>query len=421
MKHLAPLLIISGLLASCSGSDSNPLEKYAGLKSAPPSDQVAETQTIAPPDLFDIKISGSNGVNQGHFIEGQNSQLLILVNSKSTKVLRYTIEMIDFTTIDRPTLSQTKDAQAYSLQWTPSVGIIPPGEFGMTLSAKFLVTVVDAENKVLIGLTKVADLNIIVSRNNTQPIIKGRTDLKAGIDEGVATEFTVDVDDVGGIGSPRFAEMSITPYNFSNTEAYRADGSRYLAPIKYVKEGNSYRFFFSLDVDHLPLDRDRLGHEIPSATSVDLCFLMRAVSAVGTMSEQSQVCTVARYAAQPLQFSFNQQELDSIKSGQENIINFKVSAAHSLSVITLPNPSQQIAGLSGQKSIDCNYENAEKKNSGTCTIKWTPTCQKTTSTKSVIFKAENQVGEKTKASAITQVLTVLPNPEVCFPAKVGVK
>lgn len=110
MKHqiqltLTSIATLSLLLSACAGQSSNPLDKYPGMKSAAPSQPQVGTQTIAQPDLFEIEVNGSNEQNQGQFIEGQNSKTLIRVISKSTQVSNYRIEMTDFSSAERPTLS----------------------------------------------------------------------------------------------------------------------------------------------------------------------------------------------------------------------------------------------------------------------------------------------------------------------------
>lgn len=427
MKHILPLVIFSGFLASCAGQSSNPLEKYPGLKISKPSAQTAEVQTIAPADLFDIRVQGSNEINQIQFIEGQSSQTLLKVETKSGKILAYSVEMSDFTSTDRPVLTQTNEANVYSLQWTPPVGITA-GQPGKTFTAKFVLTVTNAENKMLNNVVNSIELNVAVNRNNTPPKI-GHSAFNAGVDEGQTTPFTVDIEDKGGAGSPRLPEVQITPYIFSNTEAYRANASQYVAldddESKHTNPekigASTYRYYFLLNVDQLPLDRDRVGREIPTAVSVDICFQMRAIGAVGSMSEQVQVCTVARYAAQPPVFVMTPSQLTQVKSGEENLINFKVQVPHSLSVVTLKNITTQLAGLSGQKTMSCDYETADKKNLLICTLKWTPACLKANATKTLALKADSLLGTKTKSTTENLTLNVLAGPNLCVKSKEGVK
>lgn len=429
MKHQIQLILTSiailSLLFSCAGQSSNPLDQYPGMKATQPSQPKADTQTIAQPDLFELEVNGSNEVNQGQFIEGQSSQILLRVISKSTQVQSYHIEMTDFSSTERPVLVETKEVHIFSLQWTPPVGAIPGGQLGKSFKAQFLVTATSASNPQLIGLTKTKTIDVVVNRNNTQPQIIGRTDLKKGVDEGTQTSFSVDVEDKAGTGSPRLPEIQITPYVFSNTEAYRANASQFII-LDDTKQNNPeriganrFRFYYLLDVDRLPLNRDRNGKEIPAAPSVDICFQMRAVSAVATLSDQTQVCATARYAAQAPQLQFNEDELKTVKSGQENLINFKARVEHSLATVSVKKTATQIAGLSGVKSLDCTYENEQKKNELSCVLKWKPLCQKTDSVKSLTLKFDTDLDRKTKSTSETKELHILADPDQCAKPKQG--
>lgn len=421
---LASIAILS-LLFSCAGQSSNPLDKYPGLKSAPPSDTQVETQTIAQPDLFEIEVNGSNEINQGQFIEGQTSAALIRVISKSTQVLTYKIELTDFSSTERPTLNATQEANVFSLDWTPQVGIIPGGQLGKTFKAQFLITVTSAENQLLVGLAKTKIIDVVVNRNNAQPQIIGRTDLKKGVDEGTRTAFTVDVEDKAAAGSPKIPEMQITPYVYSNTEAYRANASQYVTLDESKKNNpekigeNRFRFYYILDVNQLPLNRDRLGHEVPAASSVDICFQMRAVSAVATLSDQIQICTTARYAAQAPLLTFNEPELQAIKSGQDNTISFRAHADHPQAVLTLKGPTTQIAGLSGTKSLECAYESDQKKNDLICVLKWKPSCRTADAKKTLTLKVDNILDGKTKSTTETKDILILADPAQCAKPKPG--
>lgn len=423
---LASIAILS-LLFSCAGQSSNPLDKYPGMKAAPPSDTQVETQTIAQPDLFEVEVNGSNEINQGQFIEGQASETLIRVISKSTQVQEYKIEMTDFTSTERPTLSSTKETNVFSLAWAPQVGIIPGGQLGKTFKAQFLITVVAAENKLLVGLAKTKTIDIVVNRNNTLPQIIGRTDLKNGVDEGTQTAFSVDVEDKASAGSPKLPEIQITPYVYSNTEAYRANASQYLALDDSKKSNperigdNRFRFHFLLDVNQLPLNRDRLGHEVPAAPTVDICFQMRAVSAVATLSDQIQVCTTARYSAQAPKLTFNEPELQAIKSGQDNTISFRAHVDHPQAILSLKNAATQIAGLSGTKILECAYEVDQKQNDLICVLKWKPTCRTADAKKTITLKVDNLLEGKTKSTTETKEVLILADPAQCVKPKTGAK
>ncbi len=421
---LASIAILS-LLFSCAGQSSNPLDKYPGLKSAPPSDTQVETQTIAQPDLFEIEVNGSNEINQGQFIEGQASSALIRVISKAAQVQTYKIELTDFSSTERPTLNATKEANVFALDWAPQVGIIPGGQLGKSFKAQFLITVTSAENQLLVGLAKTKTIDVVVNRNNAQPQIIGRTDLKKGVDEGTQTAFTVDVEDKASAGSPKIPEMQITPYVFSNTEAYRANASQYVTLDDSKKNNperigeNRFRFYYILDVNQLPLNRDRLGHEVPAAPAVDICFQMRAVSAVATLSEQIQICTTARYAAQAPLLTFNEPELQTIKSGQDNTISFRAHADHPQAVLSLKSATNQIAGLSGTKTLECAYETDQKKNDLICVLKWKPSCRTADAKKTLTLKVDNVLDGRTKSTTETKDIMILADPAQCAKPKPG--
>lgn len=422
---LASIAILSLLFSSCAGQSSNPLDKYPGMKATAPSETQVETQTIAQPDLFEIEVNGSNEINQGQFIEGQNAQTLIRVISKSTKVSSYRIEMTDFSSTERPTLNVTKDANIFSLNWMPPVGVIPGGQLGKSFKAQFLITVTAAENQLLVGLTKTKVIDVVVNRNNTQPQIIGRTDLKKGLDEGTQTSFTVDVEDKASAGSPRIPEIQITPYIYSNTEAYRANASQYVVLDDGKKNNpekigeNRFRFHYILDVDQLPLDRDRQGNKIPAAAAVDICFQMRAVSAVATLSDQVQICTNARYATQAPRLTFNEPELQAVQSAKDNTISFRAHADHPQAVLSIKSPATQISGLSGIKSLECAYETDTKKNDLICVLKWKPSCRTAEAKKSLTIKIENTLGGKTKSTSETKDVIILPDPAQCVKPKQG--
>lgn len=283
----------------------------------------------------------------------------------------------------------------------------------------------EAQSPLLVGLTKTKSIDVVVNRNSTQPQIIGRTDLKKGVDEGSQVVFTIDVEDIASAGNPRLPEIQVTPYIYSNTEAYRANASHYVI-LDDSKQNNPekiginrFRFYYILDINQLPLNRDRLGHEIAAAPSVDICFQMRAVSAVATLSDQIQVCTTARYAAQAPQLTFNEQELKAVQSGQDNTISFRAHADHMLAVLSLNKATTQIAGLSGTKSLECAYENDEKKNDLICVLKWKPLCQKANSEKSLTLKVDNELGGKIKTTTEIKEFTILADPAQCAKPKIG--
>ncbi len=438
MKHMTQKtlasLMLSGLIAACAGNDSNPLKKYPNLQGTNPAPESEQNQKVAPTELFEIQVVGANEENPGLFIEGKASQTLIRVISKSTEVKSYFIEMTDFTSVDRPTLVDTKEPGVFALQWLPPVGTIPGGKPSIPFRATIKVTVTDASNGLLKNLSNSRDITVEVNRNSIQPIITGYSKIeKVGIDEGVDTKFTVDVQDDGGEGSPRLPEVMFSPYRCSNTEAYRANASQAIVldedpsipenpkRITGVHGEKLFRFFYVINFDRLPFNRDRLGREIPAAPTVEVCFLMQAKSAVQILSGETQICTTARYAAQAPRLTFNDAELKAVKSGVENVITFKVNVDHPSSVLSIKKPTTQIAGLSGQKNLECSSTAAGKQNELTCVLTWTPTCQKADSTKSLTLKADTELGSKTKTTTEVKEITILAGADLCAKPKEGGK
>ena len=297
--------------------------------------------------------------------------------------------------------------------------LAPLGTSGGTaknFNAKIQLTVLDAKNPLLRHTINTKDVFVVVSQSALQPTIEGFSDLSKGVDEGVSTAFTVDVKDPNSSLTPQLPDLVISRYSSSNTEAYRADGQRYLEfdetrAVNPERKGNLFRFYYNIVVDRLPLDRDRQGKPMPTATSVDMCFIVSAMSGIGTLSTKSQVCTKARYAAQPPVITFR--EIPELKAGHEVSLSFQISAPHALSVVTLNKPSITLANLSGAKEITCTDEQPDKKNSQICVIKWTPSCISKTTSVDVLVKADSTLGDKVKSSAITKTLTVLPDLDLC--------
>lgn len=423
-------LMIPTVFAACGQSSSNPLEKYDGIKLGPVTDEKSETQTILKPDVFVIETKGTNEINAGQFVEGQMSDMLFKVSATSALVTKYSVELTDFSNLDRPTLIKSTEPGVYSLRWLPRAGTIPGGQWGKSFKAQIQVTVTESQSPALVGAVTIKSLDLIVNRNNSQPKISGRSELAKGIDEGIEQDFTVDVVDPGSTNNPRLPELQVTPYITANTEAYRADGSRYLVfddrkqnnPEKIA--ANTFRFYYKIQVDHLPLDRDRLGKDIPAATAVDLCFQIRAVSVVGTLSDQLQICTKARYAAQPALIQlFNDQGQEvtgtslELRPGVENLFTIKVSVEHQLGIVALSRPERLVASLSGKKEISCSYDSTDSKKAQTCTVKWTPACVSKSTAFELAVKAEAALDTKMKSSSLVKSLIVNADLNTCPVAK----
>lgn len=419
-KSLTGLLILP-FLASCQGQNSDPLSKYPGLKASPVGQDKSESQTAAPA-VFSIDMEGTNQVNNGNFIEGEAGQVLIRVIPRSSKITAYDLKLTGFAIADRPELIKTDRENIFALQWTPRVGTIPGGAVSKSLQATFQAVVIGSPDPRLNGMSKTETLTINVNRNNSQPRIIGKTDLSKGLDENAAPQsFTVDIDDPGTGSGPGRPSLSISPYVYANTEAYRADGSPYFQldpnrkPELLAGSNTKWRFYYTVQVTNLPLDRDRTGREIPSASSVDVCFQIRAFSVLKTWSDEEQICFKARYAAQPAVISFIGDEKVEAKAKVESLLRFRLASGHALSVVSLKNQSAVIAGLTGTKEIKCEDEVPGKKNSVICTIKWTPACTNAAISKTITMTASSVLGNKEKTSSYQKAFTVNPNVEACTP------
>lgn len=428
------ILATSTLLMSCMGQSSNPLQKYSHLKTGPVTDEVSETQKYAP-DVFttatipsgseiaSLKLDGPNEVNTANFVEGQEGILYFKVMPKSPKITQYAVEITDFPVNPRPIIKVLNINNIYGLQWTPPMGVIPPGQNFVTLQLKIKTSVVDATDENLKFLVKFDTITISVNRNSSVPTILGRSDLTAGIDEGQSLPYTIDIEDPASALSPKVPEMQITGYAYSNTEAFRADGSRYLRldsskavnPEKRAGSATQWRFHYILQVEQLPPDRDRRGEENPLAPSVDVCFHIRAISVLQTQSDQQQICFKGRYAAQLPLLKWDNEALKEIKAGAPTILKFKILSGNNLGEVSIKDAAKQIAGLPGKKDLVCTPESAEIKAVQNCDLTWSPACIKTSSTKKFTLKVENVVGKKTKSQTFTKEMTVVPSEENCPP------
>ena len=424
---ISSLMSIS-LLTACGSSKSNPLEKYSGIQGIPANtNDKSIKQTAVGKDLFNVEVEGTNQNNTGYFIEGKESQVLIRITTRSASIQEYSVELVDFTNVTRPTLLATDMAGVYSLNWHPPMGTIAIGP-QQSFKAKVQVTVTKATNALLLDLVTVQDLDISVSRDNTAPKILGNS-LPKLIDEGVKTSFTVDFFDSSRTDIAKMQELVMTPYISANTEAYRANGSSFAdldddpkigANPKKISEG-TYRFFLKILPDQLPLDRDRTGREIPAASEVDLCFQARVMSVANILSFPSMLCTKVRYAAQPPVIAFDEASLATITAGKEVLISVKVSSAHAKSVIVIPKPSQLIAELSGRKEVNCNYGTPEGKNSQICVIKWTPACVSVTTSASITVKADSVLNSKSKSTSQVKVISIQPSADCVVASSRSVK
>lgn len=436
IKNLLLVTTSMGLI-SCVGQSSDPMSKYADLKVSQPTSQQSETQYVAPDvftdaspleasEVLDLKLQGTNEVNNANFLENQEGVLYFKVLPKSTKIVKFNVELTDFTIgtqiiNQKPIIFATDKANVFGMKWKAPVGLIPAGVSYVTLQATIKSHVVESSDNNLINLENANKITFIVSRNNSVPKILGRSSLAAGIDEGQSIGFTVDIEDSATSSSPKIPEMQVTPYIYSNTEAYRADGSKYVSMEDAVKENperfkgspNKWRFYFKVNVDELPLDRDRKGIENPLSPSVDVCFHIRALSVINTQSEQQQVCFKARYAAQPPVIQWENEALKELPAAVPAIIKFKIASANDLGQVSIKDPQTQISKLTGTKELRCSSESAGKLSYQLCELSWTPACVKTASTKKLSLKVENKTGSKVKSEVFTKEFTVIPNEEAC--------
>ncbi len=426
------LFVASILLMSCMGQSSNPLEKYADLKTGLPTVQVSETQHYVP-DVFtaanipsgteisDLKLQGPNEVNTANFIEGKEGILYFKVLPKSTKITQYAVEITDFPISPRPIVKVLNLNNMYGIQWTPPAGVIPAGQSYITLQLKIKTTVVEATDLNLKGMYKNDILNLYITKTNSTPKILGRTNLDAGLDEGQTQAFTMDVDDPASAFSPKFPEIQITPYVYSNTEAFRADGTRYITmdnskavnPERLGESKTQWRFYFILQVDQLPLDRDRRGIENPLAPSVDVCFHVRAISVLQTQSPQLQICYKGRYAAQLPVLTWENDALKEVKAGITTTLKFKILSGNNLGEVSLKDAVKQVSGLTGKKDLICTATHPDQKAVQDCELTWTPTCLKTPLTKKLSLKIDNQVGKKSKSQSFVREWTIVPSEDNC--------
>ncbi len=413
-----PTLLASALLIGCGDSSSNPLEKYDDIKGGPVTSEKAVVQTALRPDLFALNVVGTNQMSFVNFVEGEESTVLLVIKPKSPHITEYTVELTDFSNLSGPTLVATEKLGTYALKWLPPVGTIAGGNPSKPFQAQITATTTDSTDQLLGNVSNVFTLQVNVNRTSALPTITGYQLAKV-VDEGVETEFSVDVMDPSSAVNPRMPELSITQYVSANTEAYRADGHKYFDldedktkhPENPERKGNMYRFYYTLFIDRLPLDRDRKGREIPAATSVDMCFMMRALSGANTFSSQQEVCTKARYAAQPPAILFR--EIPELRAGHPVEITFQISSPHALSTVALSKPLVAIANLTGTKEITCTNEQPDKKNSQICVIKYTPACLNKVMTTSLLLKADSTLADKTKSTSMTKELTVLPDLQTC--------
>lgn len=434
-KHLIQLIsvvFIGVIITSCMGQSSNPMEKYSNLKSGEPTSEQSESQKYVP-DVFtsasiptggefaDLKLQGTNEVNNANFLEGKEGVLYFKMTPKTNKITAFKIEIADFPISSRPSLISTKFPNVHGLKWTPPLGVIPNGQTSISLILKLRTVSTAASDDNLKGMAKEDTINLIVVKDNTVPTILGKTKLDLGIDEGQTIPYTIDIEDPASASSPNIPEIRISPYIYSNTEAFRVDGSRYLI-LDYSKTNNPerlsssktiWRFYYLLKVDELPLDRNRRGVENPQSPDVDVCFHIMVDSVIGTQSVKEQICFKARFQAQAPIIQWDNDALAQVKSGTSTVIKFKVATPNGLGRVLIKNISDQISGLTGKKEIVCTQENADNPSSHLCELTWTPLCVKESTNKKLKIKLEAVTGKKTKSETFVKDFEVVPNEENC--------
>jgi hypothetical protein len=423
------LLLLTGtLLISCMGQSSDPMEKYSDLKSGQPTSEQSESQKYVPEvftsatvpignEFADLKLQGTNEVNNANFLEGKEGVLYFKITAKSQKITKYPPEIADFPISSRPVLIATSYPNVHGLKWTPPLGVIPKGQPSIAFKLKIRTTAIEATDANLKGMMKEDVINVIVVRDNTVPTILGKSSLAAGIDEGAAaTKYTIDIEDKASALSPGIPEVRISPYIYSNTEAFRVDGSNYLKLTDRTRVGTSktvWRFHFDLKIDDLPLDRDRRGIENPLSPAVDVCFHIMVDSVIGTQSVREQVCFKGRYAAQLPLIQWENDALKEIKAGAPTVIKFKAVAGNGLGRVSIKNMAQQISGLTGKKDLICVPESATNLSLQMCELTWTPTCVKSPLTKKLSLKIDSTTGKKTKSATFVKEFVVVPSEENC--------
>lgn len=436
IKNLILLSTSLGLM-SCVGQSSDPMSKYADLKSATPTSQQSETQFVAPDvftdanpleasEIVDLKLHGTNEVNNANFIENQEGILFFRVTPKSPKITKFSVDLIDLTLgtqiiTQKPAVFATDRQNIFALRWKAPLGLIPAGVNFVKVQATIRSLVLEASDNNLKGLVNVNKLTLDISRDNSVPKILGRSSLDSGIDEGQSLNFTVDIEDNASLVSPKIPEIQVTSYIYSNTEAFRADGAKYVTmdtsivenPKRFANGSNKWKFFFKIKVEELPLDRDREGSENPLSPSVDLCFHIRAMSSINTQSAQQQVCLKARYAAQAPVIEWENESLKEVTASVNTVIKFKIASANDLGQVDLKNPKSQISELTGSKELKCSSEAGGKLSYQLCELSWTPACVKTATAKKLTLKVDNKTGNKMKSQNITREFMILPNEEAC--------
>lgn len=448
-------LALSLLLASCIGSSSNPLAAYSELKSAQPTGKTSESQLIVPEvftpltvledaEVMSLNLQGTQGgsispqgSNKNQFLEEQEKTFFFKVLPKSQKITKYSLQISDIFLGTqplpvKPEIKETTVPNVFSLTWKAPFGTIPNGELFVLLEAKIQVTVLEATSPHLVGLTKLESLPIVLTRDNSVPLLTvEHSSLESGIDEGKILDFEVDLEDPGSILSPKIPLLQVAAHPYTNTEAFRADGSSFVSlkcsqkagsscdpnfinPKRFVDNPKKWKFYLQINADKLPLDKDRRGIDNPLSPEVDLCFNLRAISVLNTYSPEQQICLKARYAAQAPVLKWEDENQIKLTAGELNVIKFKISSANDLGKVDITNPEKQLSLISGSKKLECRPETPEKLTSQVCELSWTPTCLQKDSLKKLSLKVDNLTGSKSKSATFSKDFTLIPSQTACL-------
>ncbi|MCK6597434.1 MAG: hypothetical protein L6Q37_03655 [Bdellovibrionaceae bacterium] len=434
--------ILALALTSCMGQSSDPRGKYAEL-SAIPVDQAkdSESQFAAPEvftsisaldktELLSLKVDGTNEINQPHFLEAVESRFYFKIFPKSQKISDFKVEILDISSplglvSEKARIENSSRPGMFSIRWKAPKGLIPAGELYQIATMRLQTTVTAASDNNLKGLAKIDVINIIITRDNSVPIIVGKSKLGPNVDEGTIVKFTVDIEDKASLVNEKFPEALITPYKSSNPEAFRADGSSFvrldasknLNPERLNSQKGLWRFYFEMDLNQLPYDRTNKGKEDTNSNSVGVCFYMRFISSITTLSEQQQVCVQAQFQAKSPEVEIIENPLAEFIAQETGKIKFKISSENPFGEVDFKDPQKQVNSLFGSKEVSCYNEdkaNTEKDLAiKICEISFKPSCVKKDQDKKITLKFENKMGFKVKSKDLEVNFKIKENPSLC--------
>lgn len=405
------------LLPGCGGS-TDPLQDYKDLRVEQVTDVQSENQTKPQDSYFDLTIGSEKGSAIANFSKGKDGSVEMIVTPRDPKIISYSVELINFTHQSQPTIQGTEKANTFRLSWKPPQNL---SEDSKTHTATLLIKTTAAKDTRLIGMGNQIPVTIHVSSDQTKPTILSYTKIDGTtIDEGQKVPFVVEIKDPSSELNPAFPDAIISSFRYSNTEAFVADG-RNMIVIDPNKKPNvektgvdTWKIYYVLDVNHLPPHQDRTGKVDLTATTVKVCFYVRAMGSNTVISDnQSQVCFIGRYSAQAPTIEWDESSLKDIKSGVESYLKFTLKSANGLGKTVLKNTSAILASLNGNKEIKCEDSWSQNPGGQNCTLIWKPLCSRTTVTKKLSLKVETTVNEKAKSQNFEKEVTVLANEELC--------